>query len=113
MAWVDAWLSPAFLRPRVKPLGLSHSFRLQINSVNLFALGCQKQRPVSNAQRPYENPLNVLFEVRVNPIRKDGHIPELLVCLNIPRLYVCATTVVIRSDVSNALMRPWSGATTS
>jgi len=55
-------------------------------------------------QRPDESPLNVLLKLRVNPIRKDGHIPELLVGLSIPRLYVCATTIVIRGDVSNALM---------
>jgi hypothetical protein len=102
MAWVEAWVSLTILRPRVGPLGLSHSFRLQINSVNLATLGCHNQRSISNIQRLDKNPLNVLFERWVNPIREDRQIPKLFVGLNIPGLNVCAAPIVIRSDVSNA-----------
>src|SRR2546427_5932042 len=104
MALVDAWLSFAILRPRLGPLGLSHSFRLQINSVNLVALGCHNQRSVSNVQRLDKNPLNVLLKRWVNPIREDRQIPKLLVGLNIPGLNVCPATIIIRSDISNALI---------
>jgi hypothetical protein len=93
MAWMDAW-----------SLELSHSFRLQINSVNLVALGCHNQRSIANVQRLDKNPLNVLFERWVNPIREDRQIPKPLVGLNIPGLNVCPTTIIIRSDVSNALI---------
>src|SRR5437016_9925288 len=88
----------------VGPPGLSHSFRLQINSVNLVALGCHNQHSISNIQHLDKNPLNVLLERWVNPIREDRQIPKPLVGLNIPGLNVCATTIIIRSDVSNALM---------
>jgi hypothetical protein len=40
----------------------------------------------------------------VNPIREDRQIPKFLVGLNIPGLNVCAATIVVRSEVSNALM---------
>jgi hypothetical protein len=83
---------------------LCHCFRLQINPVSLATLGCHNERPVSNSQRLDENVLNVLFKLRVDSVCEDRQIPELLFGLNIPRLYVCATTIVIRSDVSNALM---------
>jgi hypothetical protein len=83
---------------------LSHSFRLQINSVNLVALGCHNQRSILNVQRLDKNPLNVLLERWVNPIREDRQIPKLFVGLNIPGLNVCAATIVVRSDVSNAPM---------
>jgi len=81
MAWVDAWLSFAILRPRAKPLGFCHSLRLQINSVNLVALGCHNQRSISNIQRLDKNTLNILLERWVNPIREDCQIPDLLVGL--------------------------------
>jgi hypothetical protein len=101
---VEAWVSLTILRPRVGPLGLSHSFRLQINSVNLVALGCHNQRSISNIQRLDKNPLNVLLERWVNPIREDRQIPKLFVGLNIPGLNVCATPIVVRSRISNALI---------
>jgi hypothetical protein len=75
-----------FCERGVRPLGLSHSFRLQINSVNLVALGCHNQRSISNVQRLDKNPLNVLLERWVNPIREDRQIPKLFVGLNIPSL---------------------------
>src|SRR6266404_8513022 len=93
-----------FCERGVGPLGLSHSFRLQINSVNLVALGCHNQRSISNIQRLDKNPLNVILKRWVNPSREDRQIPKLLVGLNIPGLNVCATTIIIRCDVSNALM---------
>src|SRR6266853_5585100 len=93
-----------FCERGVRTLGLSHSFRLQINSVNLVTLGCQNQRSISNIQRLDKNPLNVLLKRWVNPIREDRQIPKLFVGLNIPGLDVCATPIIIRSDVSNALM---------
>src|SRR5438034_2793809 len=88
----------------VRPLSLCHCSRLQINLVSLATLGRHNQRPILNPQRLDENPLNVLLELRINPIHEDRQIPEFLVGLDIPRLNVCATTIVIRSDVSNALM---------
>src|SRR6266487_3590728 len=88
----------------IGPLGLSHSFCLQINSIDLVALGCHNQRSISNIQHLDKNPLNVLLERWINPIREDGHVPELFVGPDIPRLNVCATTIIIRSDVSNTLM---------
>src|SRR5437764_10487085 len=75
-----------------------------MNSVSLATLGRYNQRPILNPQRLDENPLNVLLELRINPIHEDRQIPELLVGLDIPRLNVCATAIVIRSDISNALM---------
>jgi hypothetical protein len=84
--------------------GLRHGFRFQINPVSLATLGRHNERPVSNVQRLDENVLNVLLKLRVNPIREDRQIPEFLVGPDIPRLDVCATTIVIRSDVSNPLM---------
>src|SRR6266581_6897497 len=93
-----------FCERGVGPLRLSHSFRLQINSVNLVALGCHNQRSISNIQRLDKNPLNVLLERWVNPVREDCQIPKFFVGLNIPGLNVCATTIVVRSDVSNALI---------
>src|SRR5438874_12614216 len=93
-----------FCERGIRPLGLSHSFRLQINSVNLVALGCHNQRSISNIQRLDKNPLNVLLKRWVNSIREDRQIPKLFVGLNIPGLNVCAATIIIRSDVSNALM---------
>jgi len=86
------------------PLGLSHSFRLQINSVNVVALGCHNQLSISNVQRLDKNLLNVLLERWVNPIREDRQIPKLFVGLNIPGLNVCAAPIIIRSDISNALI---------
>src|SRR5439155_5331324 len=87
-----------------RPLELSHSFRLQINSVNLVAFGCHNQRSISNVQRLDKNPLNVLLKRWVNPIREDRQIPKLFVGLNIPGLNVCTTTIVVRSSLSNALI---------
>src|SRR6266536_697971 len=84
--------------------GLCHGFRLQINSVNLVALGCHHQRSIANVQRLDKNPLNVLLERWVNPIREYCQIPKLFVGLSIPSLNVCATTIVVGSDVSNALI---------
>src|SRR5260370_139173 len=104
MAWVDAWLSLGTLRLRARRLGFCHNFRLQINSVNLVALGSHNQPSISNVQRLDKNPLNVLLKRGVNPVREDRQIPELLVGPDFPRLNVCATTIIIRSDVSNALM---------
>src|SRR6266404_656197 len=92
------------LQRSVRLFGFCHSFRFQINPVNLATLRCHNERPVSNSQRLNENVLNVLLEVRVNPIREDRQIPKLLVGPDTPRLNVCATTIVVRSDVSNALM---------
>src|SRR2546423_11720090 len=88
----------------VGSLKWSHSFRLQINSVNLVALGCHDQRSIANIQRLDKNPLNVLLKRWVNPIREDHQIPQLLVGPDIPRLNVRASTIVIRSDVSNVLI---------
>src|SRR5437016_6739278 len=93
-----------FCERGVGPPGLSHSFRLQINSVNLVALGCHNQRSISNVQRLNKNPLNVLLDRWVDPIRKDRQIPKLFVGPNIPSLNVCAAPIIIRSDVSNALI---------
>jgi hypothetical protein len=93
-----------YLRPRAWPLGFCHSFRLQINSVNLVPLDCHNQRSISNVQRFDKNPLNVLLERWVNPIREDRQIPKSLFGADIPRLNVCATTIIIWSDVSNALI---------
>ncbi len=63
MAWVNALACGLlFWEPGVGPLGLSHSFRLQTNSVNLVALGCHNQRSISNVQRLNKNPLNVLLD---------------------------------------------------
>ena len=104
MAWVNAWLWFIILRARVGSLRLCHSFRLQINSVNLVALGCHNQRSIANVQRLDKNPLNVLLKHWVNPVRENRQIPKLFVGLNIPGLNVCATTIIIRSDVSNTLM---------
>jgi hypothetical protein len=84
--------------------GLCHGFRLQINSVNLVALGCHNQRSIANVQRLDKNPLNVLLERWVNPIRENRQIPKLLVGLNILGLNVRATPIIIRSDISNALI---------
>jgi hypothetical protein len=83
---------------------LCHGFRLQINLVNLVALRCHNQRSVSNVQRLDKNPLNVLLKRWVNPIGENRQIPKLLVGLNIPGFNVCAATIIIRSDVSNALV---------
>jgi hypothetical protein len=83
---------------------LCHYFRLQINPVSLATLGRHNERAALNSQRLDEKVLNVLLKLRVNPIREDRQIPELLVGLDIPRLNVCTTTIVIRSDISNALV---------
>jgi hypothetical protein len=83
---------------------LCHGFRLQINLVNLVALRCHNQRSVSNVQRLDKNPLNVLLERWINPIREDRQIPKLFVGLNIPGFNVCAATIVVGSDVSNSLI---------
>jgi hypothetical protein len=83
---------------------LCHSFRLQINSVNLVTLGCHNQRSISNVKLLDKNPLNVLLERWINPILEDRQIPKLFVGLNIPGLNVCSATIVIRSDVSNTLI---------
>src|SRR5436853_3681727 len=93
-----------FCERGVGPPGLSHSFRLQINSVNLVALGCHNQRSISNIKRLDKNPLNVLLECWVNPIREDRQIPKPLVGLNVPGLNVSAAAIIVRSDVSNAMM---------
>src|SRR5206468_11955478 len=88
----------------VRPLSLSHCSRLQINLVSLATFGRYNQRPILNPQRLDENQLNVLLELRINLIHEDRQIPELLVGPDIPRLNVGATTIVIRSNVSNALI---------
>ena len=95
-----AWVLDSFLGMRQS----CHGFRFQINSVNLVSLGCHNQRPIANVNRLDKNPLHVLLERWLNPIREDRQIPKLLVGLNIPGLNVCAATVVVRSDVSNALI---------
>jgi hypothetical protein len=87
-----------------RPLEFCHGFRLQINSVNLVTLGCHNQHSIANVKLLDKNPLNVLLERWVNPIREDRQIPKLFVGLNIPSLNVCAPTIIIRSRVSNALM---------
>jgi hypothetical protein len=63
--------------------GLGHRFRLQINSISLAALGCHGERAISNLQRFNEDPLNVLLQLRVNVVREDRQLPELLVGLDI------------------------------
>src|SRR5437762_2322511 len=99
----DFW-SHCWLQRGVRLFRLRHCFRLQINPVSLATLRCHNQRLVLNAQRLDEDPLNVLLKRWVNLVGEDRQIPELLVSLDIPCLDVCATTIVIRSDVSNALM---------
>ena len=84
-----------FCERGVRTLGLSHSFRLQINSVNLVTLGCHNQRSISNVQRLDKNLLNVLLKRWVNPICENRQIPELFVGLNIPGLNVCTTPIIV------------------
>src|SRR5206468_11252647 len=82
------------------------------NRVRVTALGCHEERTIANVKLINENPLNIFLQPWLNAARKYRQFPEPFIGLDVPRLDVSATAIIIRryvadAVVSNRLDRGW------